>query len=366
MATYKLIQDIEAEDKILGPLTLRQFIFALITTFFLYLCFIAIAKQVPFFLILLIPPTLFSGFFAFPFGRDQPTEIWAVAKISFLFKPRKRIWNQSGIKELVTINVPRKVERIYTNGLSQTEVKSRLSALATTIDSRGWAIKNVNLNMYAQPALISDGNSDRLVAMSSMPQAVPDYSVQASDDILDENNNPIAQQFTQMISASTQAHRQHIIDTMNGVIAANPAAPAHTSTEQPENLWFVNNEPQVLEPASPYAPIAATPDSPTAEELALLDKIKSDTSTTQTYNSHMHTLQPLSAQAPKVLSDAPEAPLVAGLPAVVETPPPSSTDPDLLYLARSNDLYIDTLARQAQKSKHNEDPNQGEVVISLR
>ncbi|MGH7158305.1 MAG: PrgI family mobile element protein [Candidatus Saccharimonadales bacterium] len=28
MATYKVIQDIEAEDKILGPLTLRQFIYA--------------------------------------------------------------------------------------------------------------------------------------------------------------------------------------------------------------------------------------------------------------------------------------------------------------------------------------------------
>ncbi len=28
MSTYKVIQDIEAEDKLLGPLTLRQFIYA--------------------------------------------------------------------------------------------------------------------------------------------------------------------------------------------------------------------------------------------------------------------------------------------------------------------------------------------------
>ena len=28
MATYKVIQDIEAEDKLIGPLTLRQFIYA--------------------------------------------------------------------------------------------------------------------------------------------------------------------------------------------------------------------------------------------------------------------------------------------------------------------------------------------------
>jgi len=30
MATYKVIQDIEAEDKLLGPMTLRQFIYAVI------------------------------------------------------------------------------------------------------------------------------------------------------------------------------------------------------------------------------------------------------------------------------------------------------------------------------------------------
>jgi hypothetical protein len=33
MATYKVIQDIEAEDKLVGPLSLKQFIFALIAIF---------------------------------------------------------------------------------------------------------------------------------------------------------------------------------------------------------------------------------------------------------------------------------------------------------------------------------------------
>ena len=38
MATYKLIQDIEAEDHILGPLSLREFIFGLIGAFGWSLC----------------------------------------------------------------------------------------------------------------------------------------------------------------------------------------------------------------------------------------------------------------------------------------------------------------------------------------
>src|SRR5665213_2597510 len=107
MATYKVIQDIEAEDKILGPLTLRQFIYGLISIFFFYICFLCLTKHASFLLILFLPPALFTAFFTFPFGKDQPTEIWALAKIRFLFKPRQRIWDQSGIKELVTITVPK-------------------------------------------------------------------------------------------------------------------------------------------------------------------------------------------------------------------------------------------------------------------
>src|SRR5947209_5612285 len=101
------MQDIEAEDHILGPLSLRQFIFALIAVFFGYLCFIAITKHIQFLLALFAPPMLFFAFFAFPFGKDQPTEVWFLAKLRFWFLPRKRIWDQSGIKELVTITVPK-------------------------------------------------------------------------------------------------------------------------------------------------------------------------------------------------------------------------------------------------------------------
>src|ERR1700712_5000740 len=152
MATYKLIQEIEAEDHILGPLTLRQFIFALFAAMFYYLSFVLYLKAgfVP--LILFLPPALVLSFFAFPFGKDQPTEVWALAKLRFLFKSRKRIWDQDGMKELVTITVPKKVERVLTDGLSQNEVKSRLAALASTIDSRGWAVKNVTSNTYVTPA----------------------------------------------------------------------------------------------------------------------------------------------------------------------------------------------------------------------
>ena len=44
MATYKVIQDIEAEDKFLGPLTLKQFIFGAGGAFFAWLNFFAFTR----------------------------------------------------------------------------------------------------------------------------------------------------------------------------------------------------------------------------------------------------------------------------------------------------------------------------------
>jgi hypothetical protein len=384
MATYKMIQDIEAEDHIIGPLSLRQFIFALISAFLLYINFLCLTKHVGFLLIVFLPPALFTGFFAFPFGGDQPTEVWALAKIRFLFKPRKRIWDQSGVKELVTITVPKKIERNLTNGLSQNEVKSRLSALANTIDSRGWAVKNVNINLYANPGSVEEV-SDRLVDISSLPREVPNYDVQAADDIMDERSNPIAQQFEHMIEASSQAHHQQLINQMNAAAPAQSAAPSLAAPTAPADYWFLNqnpqpvalpadqavfNSPSVIAPGavtSPLQPVAASAATDLSEE-AFLAKVRTDEANEQITNSHLHTLQPLGSQPMSrtpVAASAPAPPPVY----VPATPSPEPVDTAILSLARNNDLSIATLAREsareAQKSKHDESTD-GEVVISLR
>src|SRR6185436_5119251 len=141
MATYKVLQDIEAEDKLLGPLTLKQFIFAAVACILLFIQFKIVTTGGPaaikaVFLIVFFVPTLVFGFMAAPIGREQPNEIWLLARLRFMFKPRKRIWDQNGINDLVTITAPKKIERHLTNGLSQNEVESRLEALANTLDSR--------------------------------------------------------------------------------------------------------------------------------------------------------------------------------------------------------------------------------------
>lgn len=364
MATYKLIQDIEAEDKLIGPLSLRQFIFALVGSLFFYLSFIVIAKKVAFLAIFLLPPALFCGFFAIPFGKDQSTEVWALAKIRFYLKPRRRIWDQSGAKELVTITVPKKVEKFLTDGLGQDEVQSRLHALANTIDSRGWAVKNVNVNMYSQTNPFMSIGSDRLVDVKDMPQEVPNNDVQASDDILDATSNPIAQQFEQMIQKSELEHKQKIVESMNKQTDAQNGG----ANKTPADYWFMNqpsgasktvprpgysSQQAVLAGSTGVTPLVGNP-APTAPPTPVIDEVKatkdlkSKHADDDALYSHMRTLTPINEKPEPAAQPTPQ-------------PSPASTDPAIISLANNNDLNVATIAREASRTP----PHDEEVVISL-
>lgn len=347
MATYKVIQDIEAEDKILGPLTLRQFIFAIISIFLFYICFLLLTTGAVFLLVIFVPPALFFGFFALPFGRDQPTEIWALAKLRYYFKPRKRIWNQSGVKELVTITVPKRVERVLSSGMSQTEVKSRLQALANTIDSRGWVVKNVDVNSYNLPSSVN-GSSERLLDITTLPQAVPDGDIVPSDDILDEFSNPIAQQFSSMIDQSSRDHRQQLMDEMNDV-RSTQQPPAQAATP-PADYWFMNDS-QMSGSAMP-APPSPLPLADSADEAALTAELHDHSKAKAAPYGNMRTMKPVGDTAAEPVAQAVSTAV---------TPP---TDPAILSLANNDDLNVATLAREAKKARGDDSGN--EVVIPLR
>lgn len=354
MSQYKVIQDIEAEDKLLGPLTLRQFIYAGITATLLFGAFMVgkafWALAIPFIL-----PAFAFGFLAAPWGKDQPTETWAVAKVRFLFKPRKRVWDQSGQKELVHITVPKKEVVQYTNGLSQDQVKQRLQVLASTIDTRGWAVKGAAFQQAISFA--ADPDSDRLTGNAVMPQPVPDYGVQAPQfDVLDEHAD-VAQKFDQMIASSERTHREQILQKMSAPPDYMHVLP--TDGGQLQSTWAP--KPQVVG----TQPQAATP---TTDEATLLHDLQVRDELAEHYeNSHMRTIQPIgtSHPSPPATMPADDFTLPAPVPEPVintlssKTAVTAPVDPAILDLSRNDDLSVDTLARQAKKKP------QDEVVISL-
>jgi hypothetical protein len=365
MATYKVIQDIEAEDKLLIWMTPRQAIYAAIVLISGFIWFMLASNGAWWLGIIFLPHMILFSVLAGPFMHDQPSEVWLLARVQFALKPRRRIWDQSGLKELVTVTVPKRIERRLTDGLSQTEVKSRLQALANTIDSRGWAVKNVNVNLYAQPSYATANiSTDRLVDTTTLPQEVPTHDVSAADDMLDERSNPTAQNLDRMIHESAQAHRQQAIATMQNVNDPKQTQP---------DYWFLNatagqaptapsgfatfDHNQTVIPGNPVPGSFSNVGPTTADEEAFLEKVHTQKERPAPGQSRLKTIKPLSQQQEEAKRKQKEKAEKAKQEAVKPV-----VNPEIQRLSQSNDLNLSTLSRQAKKELGDD----GEVVISLR
>ena len=91
MAVYKVPQDVEAVDKFLGPLSFIQFLFAGGMLVFGWISWSILTSSAALLSIIFIIPTLICAILAFPWSREQPTEIWLGSRIRFFFRPRRRI-----------------------------------------------------------------------------------------------------------------------------------------------------------------------------------------------------------------------------------------------------------------------------------
>jgi len=235
MATYKVLQDIEAEDKLFGPLSLKQFIFAVVAAGFIFIAFITVSKTHQ--LLAAIPFLPFIGVFgllAAPIGGYQTTDVWLAARVRFFLKPHVRVWFQSEVKELVHITAPKREEKIYTDGLNQEQVRSRLKALADTLDSRGWALKSSDVNEPTAPDYIGS-SADRLVSSANLPKVETPSYVHAEDDILNEKDNRVAHNFSTMVAAASEAQKRAAIERMNQArINPQSAKPSNQNEIQEE------------------------------------------------------------------------------------------------------------------------------------
>jgi hypothetical protein len=232
MAVYTVIQDVEAEDKLIGFLTLKGFIYAAISgvSAFLEVRLLIAGSLGPLrwlLMLVFLGPMILFGVLASPLGREQPTEVWLLSRVKFFFKPHRRIWDQSGLNHLVTITAPKKLERQLTKNFSQTEVHSRLQALASTLDSRGWATKNSTINVGAAPSYLENArtDTDRLVEPSALSQDTPVVDIHAADDILDEQNNPTAQNFAALMRQADDNRKKTVADKINAARADGSIVP---------------------------------------------------------------------------------------------------------------------------------------------
>lgn len=331
MATYKVPQDVEADDKLIGPFSFRQFIYLLVVAGMIALAW-GLAQLFIGLAVIPIPVILLFGALALPLRKDQPMEIYLAAMVSYYLKPHVRMWDPDGVDEVIEITVPHVVEVSRTKDISQDEAQQRLGYLANLVDTQGWAVRGQVAAPGAGTAMTADAYA----------------AAQATDDVLDETNS-VSQAFGQRLSQSDAKRHQDMLARMRNPVAAQPVAPA----------------PAEVPIAPPTAAAYAAPDPavnynpyPTFQQ-AVIQPPSDDT-------AHQLTVEEAHAAASAL-----------AVPTKPNNQPPTTSDQpdtssekavsaDIMNLANNTDLSIETIAREANRISKKEEESPDEFVISLR
>lgn len=356
MASYKVPQDVEADDKLLGPFTFRQFIYLIIVAMAIAMAW-GLAQLFVGLAIIPLPIIIFFGALALPLRKDQPMEIYMAAIVSFYIKPRLRIWDPDGIDSYIEISAPKVVEEQRTKDISETEAERRFSYLADIVDTQGWAIRGA-ANSAGSPI-----NTDLYL------------EAQEATDVLD-TNTIMAHSFDQMMAQSTEKMKEEARQRMfqpaepTPVVAPQqqpaflppaPLSPAPLPANPPSLAPLPSTPPvqPAYYPPEPVAPVVATPQQPLYNPYPSFNQ-----SVIQPLDETHQTIptEPATMPAPVSHQDEP-------LPKQENSPSTSDTtvSADIINLANnSEDLSIETIAHEANRLKEKAKKDSDEVIISLR
>jgi hypothetical protein len=129
-------QFIDNEDKILGPITVRQFLILLAATLIVFLLY----RLFPLvqFIFAAVPVLVIAGAFGFLKINGQPFHLFFVNFLQTNTRPKKRVWNKemdnAQLKALIT--KPPEVATIILAAKSHPE-STRLRDLALTVNTGG-------------------------------------------------------------------------------------------------------------------------------------------------------------------------------------------------------------------------------------
>ena len=157
MAQYKVPQDVEADDKLLGPFSFRQFVYLLIAGGLIALM-VALFQLFPLLALIPLPFVLLLGALALPLKKDQPMETYLAAIVSYYLKPRVRRWTPGQRDTTIAITAPKKVEEeTRTRDITSEEATHRLSFLADIMDTEGYSIKGAEAKRMDED-LVAEAN----------------------------------------------------------------------------------------------------------------------------------------------------------------------------------------------------------------
>ncbi len=307
MSQYKVPQDVEADDKLIGPFSFRQFVYLMIAGGAVALAF-ALSRIFPILFVVPMPVVFFFLILALPLKKDQPMETYLAALISFYLKPNKRVWTPGQRESTIIITVPKKKEVERTRNITQEEASHRLSFLAELVDSEGHSIKNPLGPIKEEYVLEANGITDMMDnnISSNIDQIISQEQTNRHNELINQMRTAIARTESLVGDDTTPLIQKHAPNPTSP--AASPFQPLDPNTPYPTN---------VIEPTPPPPP----PPAPVSPNI----------------------IQPIIPELEKPVTKA-------------------APSEDLINLANNSDFSIQTIQKEANRIQNNNDK---EVFISL-
>ena len=241
MATYKVPQDVEAEDRLLGPFTFRQFVYLLIAAIAGALA-AALFQIFPLLAILPLPVIIFFLILALPLKKDQPMETYLAAIVSFYMKPNKRFWRPGQGETTIQITAPKIVEKSRTRDISEEEASHRLSFLSNLVDSEGYAIRgnhngNFTENFIADTEDVNDFMDDS--QNQNLINLMQKEKVARHAEIINQMKAAINNTENAMGPATISSHQANL---GSNPFSQNQTTMSQTSSNQPTPNPFLQNQ----------------------------------------------------------------------------------------------------------------------------
>ena len=132
---FQVPQNIDLEDKIVGPLTLKSFLILLFGGMFIYiLFFLPIPRAITIVIAVFFGIILLA--ISFIKVQDQPFPKFFVSLVYYIMRPKKRLWNQNDIKPEVKIKG--KTQKEVVHPAKQSLSTQQIAKLAAIVDTKGW------------------------------------------------------------------------------------------------------------------------------------------------------------------------------------------------------------------------------------
>ena len=129
---FKVPQNIDIEDRILGPLTMVQFIYAVVGGGICYVIYMSIPKPFSYFLV--APIALFVICLIFVKINERPFLNFLLAVLEFSTTPKQRVWRREYLPDL-NIEIYQTKKQTGPSVQSKQLTEEQISEIARRLDS---------------------------------------------------------------------------------------------------------------------------------------------------------------------------------------------------------------------------------------